>query len=301
MARAPFTALRDGLGRRGGVRAHGVDVRQEACHFGRAVRRGHCTLYKRVVHELQCSGPCRGVLREAVPDEVSKLGGHVAAVQQRVHGGRAHCHRAVHDGAHEVKVVGGRLVWVLAQRALERNETDAPDVGGKAVRVAKYALGAHVVRGADEGGRHLHCVRQLPRDPKIRELHLAARVEEDVGGLEVAVQLVLLLVQVDEALQHLHHHLPEHALRHRRRVSKREHAAVRSRDTRASARHHILQGAPVHELEREVDHALAVEGVVQRDEEIAADVAEHLELVDHLLAQPWILHRRELLECELLA
>jgi hypothetical protein len=75
-------------------------------------------------------------------------------------------------------------------------------------------------------------VGQLPRDAKVADLDLAAAVEEQVRGLEVAVDDVQLLVQEAQAQQHTRCYDARVRLRQR---------AVRRQQLRQRAAVHVLQ------------------------------------------------------------
>mmetsp|Transcript_18889 Transcript_18889/g.58891 ORF Transcript_18889/g.58891 Transcript_18889/m.58891 type:complete len:255 (-) Transcript_18889:75-839(-) len=240
-----------------------------------------------MVHELKRGGPRGGLFPQTMPHKVEQLGREPRLREdwreRRVLGRQ----RPIDDRLHEVKVAragDGPRVGVGADGALERDQPDAPHVRRVAVPVANNPLRAHVLRCAAKRARDGHRVLELPADAKVGELDVAAAREQDVGRLQVAMQLVLLLVQEDEALQHLHHDLAE------RQVAD---AARLARD--------VLERAGVHEFEGEVYDPLEVKGVVQPHQVVAPHVVQHFELVDHLLPERRILHRRQLLEREHLA
>mmetsp|Transcript_6134 Transcript_6134/g.16661 ORF Transcript_6134/g.16661 Transcript_6134/m.16661 type:complete len:307 (-) Transcript_6134:475-1395(-) len=213
---------------------------------------GTGSLHERVLHELQGRRPGLLLLVEAVSHEVEELKGHVPCLKERLQGGVLRGQGPLHDGLDELKVVGvttghRRRVRVGASRALEGDETNAPHVRGEAVPIPHDALGGHIVGGPDKGASRSKGGFELSRYSKVGQLHLALGGEEDVGGLEIAVELVLLLVQVDEPVEHLQHDLAQNGLRYPLTRGRPQHA---------------LKAASIHVLEGEVDDALEEEGVV---------------------------------------
>ena len=90
-------------------------------------------------------------------------------------------------------------------------------------------------------------------------------------------------VEVAQPAEHLEQHAREHALgqaerRHRRR-------ARRQRLVRAEE---VVERAAVAVAEREVDVAVEVEGVVQRHDVLVVERAQHVQLVEHLVALPLV-------------
>ena len=94
--------------------------------------------------------------------------------------------------------VGGEGEAVLGD--LQERDARAPHVGGDGVALARDTLRGHVVGRADEGV----CVAfrsELAAHAEVAQLDLAVAAQEDVAGLDVAVD-DLLAVQVGEAVQH---------------------------------------------------------------------------------------------------
>lgn len=69
---------------------------------------------------------------------------------------------------------------------LEEGDTRGPDVGGDGVRLPRNALGGHVVAGTDESAG-VALGAELARHAEIAEFDVAVAAEEDVAGLDVAV------------------------------------------------------------------------------------------------------------------
>jgi hypothetical protein len=111
-------------------------------------------------------------------------------------GGRWLGRVVVADGAHERGPVA-LPAEVLpegepAQVELEDAEAEAPDVAGVAVvaavvEVGVDPLGAHVGDGADGGVAGVHGLVEDAADAEVGDLDAARRVDEEVGGLDVAV------------------------------------------------------------------------------------------------------------------
>ena len=113
---------------------------------------------------------------------------------------------------------------------------------------------------------HLRGVELLAH-AKVGELARARRVDQHVRRLEVAVDRVLLLVQVRQPVEDLHEKVGDHLL-----------GKPRVRPLRSLEE--MRDGAHIHVLEREVDAALVQEGVVEREQVVAARVVHELHLVE---------------------
>ena len=89
----------------------------------------------------------------------------------------------------------------LSHGHLNHGDAERPHVGTAVVARAGDHLGRHPVRRADdrvrEGALHAR------GDPEVSELDAARGCEQDIGGLDVSVHRASVLVQVDEALEHL--------------------------------------------------------------------------------------------------
>ena len=66
--------------------------------------------------------------------------------------------------------------------------------------------------GADEGVAQLLGRVQLGREAKVRDLHLATRVQKDVARLHVPMDLVAFAVEVVEAGEHARGDFAQHHL-----------------------------------------------------------------------------------------
>ena len=124
---------------------------------------------------------------------------------------------------------------------------DAKQHAKRTVGASAYALRRHVPRRAEPAGAFGAPVRQLARHPEVADFDLAARVEQQVGGLEVAVDDVQLLVQEAQPKQH----------------TRRNDARMRLRQ-RAVRRQQLRQRAAVHVLQHDCDAAFGQERGVQR-------------------------------------
>lgn len=87
----------------------------------------------------------------------------------------------------------------LADGEFHDGEAETPHVGLDGVLLALDALGRHVRGCADEGVGD--GVDELARDAEIAQLDEAARVDEDVGRLDVAVHDVVLDVEVGQSAE----------------------------------------------------------------------------------------------------
>nr|POE88384.1 hypothetical protein CFP56_11613 [Quercus suber] len=109
----------------------------------------------------------------------------------------------VHLGA-----VGGEGEAVL--RDFQQRHAERPDVRGDGVGLPGDAFGGHVVGGADEGVG-VAFGAELAADAEVAELDLALAREQDVAGLDVAVDDAVA-VEVGEAVEHPLRHLAQHLL-----------------------------------------------------------------------------------------
>lgn len=166
-------------------------------------------------------------------------------------------------GAEEAGPVAGDPEGEPAQVDLQHADAEAPDVPGVGVvgalvDVGVDPLGAHVRDGAD-GGIAVHGLRQRPAHPEIGDLDLVPGVDQQIGGLDVAMH-DLAGVQVMEALEDL--------------VGDAGKAVL-------VAYVGPVEGAAVHVLEKHVDlaggGAVAVGHVVAADDVGVVDFAEDLD------------------------
>lgn len=121
------------------------------------------------------------------------------------------------------------------------NEAEAPDIALEAVASSLDALRTHVAARPHCSLRKIHLLRQLARDAEVRQLQLSLGVEEDVGWLDIPMQLVFG-VQIAEPTQHLEGYLSQHAL-----IDLGCHLRC------PKQRDDVLKRACVHELEDDLD------------------------------------------------
>mmetsp|Transcript_2201 Transcript_2201/g.9528 ORF Transcript_2201/g.9528 Transcript_2201/m.9528 type:complete len:221 (-) Transcript_2201:1246-1908(-) len=137
-----------------------------------------------------------------------------------------------------------------SQRQRHHRQAEGPDVAARRVRLTDDALGAHVGVGPDEGLRLGHGVVQFPRQAEVAVLDIPQVIDQHVGRLDVPMHLAAR-VEEREAPEHLEANAGENLL------------------ILASSRlHDVLQGAAVHVLHDDRDHAVAGghEGVVEGDD-----------------------------------
>mmetsp|Transcript_34420 Transcript_34420/g.90524 ORF Transcript_34420/g.90524 Transcript_34420/m.90524 type:complete len:319 (+) Transcript_34420:480-1436(+) len=217
-----------------------------------------------------------GILCDGGVDQLEQVGR-----QPRLHLWVFCGQRSLDDILDEVKVVVRDGVRVASTAHLESNQSHAPHVRCERVRLASYSLRAHVGKSAAVRLRLRVCVVERLRDAEVRQLDEPLGIEEDVGRLQVAVHGVPLLVKVRQPLQHLEQHVRRHRLQ--------EALCGRARGGRQDS----FERTAVHKLEREVDCAFVVEGVVEGDEVVALGVKDRLDLVQHLV--PRLARRLDLL------
>ena len=157
-------------------------------------------------------------------------------------------------GAFRDRVVVGVLVGDLvedrhqvlgAERAPARQElvehaADAEQVGAAVDLGAFHLLGRHVVGGADDRAGPGHRRGGEPRHAEVHDLHRAVVVQEDVGGLDVAVHDAGL-VSVCQPRQHLHQDVDLLLHAHRRHLP-----------------HRLLEVVALEQLHRHVRRAIGV-------------------------------------------
>lgn len=84
---------------------------------------------------------------------------------------------------------------------LHEGDTKAPDVRGDVVVLPINPFWGHVAHGPNDGASL--GVDQLHAIPKVAQLDFSVGVQEDVGGLQVPVDHVQVLVKVDQTIQDL--------------------------------------------------------------------------------------------------
>jgi hypothetical protein len=145
-----------------------------------------------VLQQVPGGGAVVGVFDQALRDKVFELLAELALeARRRVLGD-------VEEDLHGVHVRVGRL----AEGQLDGGDAERPDVGLEVVAGLLDHLGSHPEGGADEGvALRLH-VGQLGSDAKVGQLNLAGLGEEDVGGLDVAVDFAfgVEIVEAEEEL-----------------------------------------------------------------------------------------------------
>uniref|UniRef100_A0A0E0K630 Uncharacterized protein n=1 Tax=Oryza punctata TaxID=4537 RepID=A0A0E0K630_ORYPU len=155
-----------------------------------------------MLEKLRRRWPPRRVLLEAAADEALELRRGVGRRSRRV---------GVANRAHEGGPVS-LLAEILpegepAHVELENAQAEAPDVAGVAVvgavvEVGIDALGAHVGDGPDGGVAGVHGLVEDAADAEVGDLDAAPGVDEEVGGLDVAVDDVAA-VEVRDPGEHL--------------------------------------------------------------------------------------------------
>ena len=102
-----------------------------------------------------------------------------------------------------LEVVGG--VGLPADEELVEEDAERPHVGGGVLELSAQALGRHVGVGARAGLPEL-VIGQGDAPAEIAEARVAAGIEQDVLGLEVADD-VTAAVHVGDGVGHLHENL----------------------------------------------------------------------------------------------
>lgn len=130
------------------------------------------------------------------------------------------------------------------------------------VQICVYPLWAHVRDGSNGGVAGIHCLREDSRDPKVGYLHLALRIDEQIGGLDVPMNNPPS-VEVAESGENLAGEI-------------REGGFVR----------HVgpFQRSSVHVLEEDLNLAIVIGQTVAFNHVGVVDVAEDLDLATHLEA-----------------
>lgn len=165
---------------------------------------------------------------------------------------------------------GGVLEGGLADEELVGEDAEAPEVDLLVVRVVGGAgldhLGGQVVEGAAHG--LAAAVRGVDAPAEVGDLDLAVDADEDVLGLDVAVDDVLA-VQVAQRARHLRHVL--------RRLPLREPALAPQ----------VLVQLPFRRELEDQEHPLAVVEVPEQLQDVRVpQVALDLDLPPHLLLHP---------------
>ena len=182
-------------------------------------------------------------------------------------------HKTYRELAKDIVVRLGRI-GIAAHGALEDAEPKTPDVALHAVRAhgpaasqghlgvaTSDALGSHVALAADVGlGDAGH---QVARHAKVAQLDGAARVDQDVGRLDVAVDDVVVVLERLEPDDGGVGDLAQYALGHAVAVQ-------------------LVDRAAVHVLHADVDGALLEEGAVEVDDVGRPAAVQHVQLHDDL-------------------
>ena len=168
-------------------------------------------------------------------------------------------------------IVGLGRVGITAHGAFDDGQSQTPDVAlnavGTTTRVgaglghatAGDALGRHVALTSDVGlgdARH-----QISAHAEIADLHMPASVDEDVGGLDVAMDDVVVVFQGLKTHDRRQGHLTQDVLRHAVAVE-------------------LVDGSAVHVLHADVDSPLLEEGAVEVDDEGRGASMQHVQLHD---------------------
>mmetsp|Transcript_29222 Transcript_29222/g.68388 ORF Transcript_29222/g.68388 Transcript_29222/m.68388 type:complete len:288 (+) Transcript_29222:361-1224(+) len=190
--------------------------------------------------------------------------------------------RALHNQTEQLEVVLCGRIGIPAEGELEQDQPKGPDVGAVRVARARQSLRRHVARAADEGFAEAVGGVELRRDAEVGNLHLASLVQQDVGGLQVAVHLMVLLVQVVESIEHLQPYLGE--------------AQLVAQPFRMST-HFISDRTRIHVLEDHQDLSVLVKGVEELDQPRALVRPHDTQLRDELRALG-LLQYLDLLDCE---
>ena len=99
-------------------------------------------------------------------------------------------------------VAGGRVRRIEGEATngqLHDGQTHTPNFGSHGVRAALDSFGGHVGGGADKGV--CDGVDGLGCNTKVAELDVAPRVDEDVGGFDIAMHDPVGFVEIDQATQ----------------------------------------------------------------------------------------------------
>ena len=135
-------------------------------------------------------------------------------------------------------------------RELEEHAADAEQVAAPVHLRALHLLGGHVVRGSHDVPGAGHGGGGQARHPEVHDLHRPVFLDEDVGGLDVAVDDAGL-VGVGEPGQHLHDHRHLPLDGHRRGLA-----------------HRLLEVLALQELHRDEGRAVGVAAEVEDGDQV---------------------------------
>lgn len=149
-----------------------------------------------------------------------------------------------------------RAFGKFADGELVQRHAHAPQIGLEAVRQPLCAAGRHVAERAAEGLARVvvEGLHALAGDAEVGDLDAAHVGDEDVVGLDVAVQLLLGVVQVVQAVEHLV-----------------EHGAEVRFGEGAVGVEGVLERAG-HQVHDDVEHSVLVENSVASDEKRRGEI-----------------------------
>ena len=244
-------------------------VRVEVVHVDVGdVARLHAALRERVPVEVvepgvlleleraaRVTDPVHRLPLQALVDEVRCL--LVPAVRDPV---LLYLHLAAQDLISDV-FAGATFVGPLAHHALVGDDTDGEVVGDEAVVLPAHDLGCHVAGRSARLARVIG--REYARDAEVGQAQVSLVVEDEVLWLDVAMNYQLVVHGLervhqagDEEAGHLHREL------------------TLSSDV-------VSQVTAEEQVHDEVEIHVVLEGVVDVDDELAADHREELQLVHH--------------------
>lgn len=200
--------------------------------------------------------------------------------------------RALRGRAHQAEdllqlvLVGGAGEQRAARVHLGHDAAGGPDVDAGVVgAAAEQDVRGAVPQGDDLVGEGVDGDAKGAGEAKVGELELAARVDEQVLGLEVAVQDAVVVAEGDAAHQLVHEGLDGGGV---------EGASI-------AARVHVALQVLVHELEDEHELVLGVNDVVQQDNVLVAQLLHERDLADGRRGRALLRVEVDLLEGDQLA